>query len=213
MWSMVPDIDVLDSLLRNQDPNWVSITFRGIGEMEDQRSVNNPDPARSWIDLSPETDQSTRRAFVNLVPTLNDTNLWTAMDDGAFAIALALANNDAGNIEYWNGQTNQWQSTQPQPDAQDRRFWRDGLGTTHHEAGTLFMGAARSSVTDTFGKFHGNANTYVAGPALFPTLGSANPSATAFSLARRTAITSLRLRHQGLRRAFPPYPPTRLTGR
>jgi hypothetical protein len=167
--------------------NWVSITFRGIGEMEDQRSINNPDPARSWIDLSAETDQSTRRAYVNLVPTLNDTNLWTAMDDAAFAIALALANNDGGNIEYWNGQTNQWQSARPQPDAQGRRFWRDGLGTTHHEAGTLFMGAAGSSVTDTFGKFHGNANTYVAGPALFPTLGSANPSATAFSLARRTA--------------------------
>ena len=57
MWSMVPDIDVIASLLANQDPNWVAITFRWIGEMEDQRAVGNIDPARSWIDLSPETDQ------------------------------------------------------------------------------------------------------------------------------------------------------------
>jgi len=57
MWSMVPDIDVIGSLVANQDPNWVSITFRGIGEMEDQRAVGNLDPARSWIDLSQETDQ------------------------------------------------------------------------------------------------------------------------------------------------------------
>jgi len=29
MWSMVPDLDVIGSLLTNQDPNWVSITLRG----------------------------------------------------------------------------------------------------------------------------------------------------------------------------------------
>src|SRR5581483_10880117 len=47
MWSMVPDIDVIGGLLANQDQNWVSITFRGIGEMQDQRVVDNSDPARS----------------------------------------------------------------------------------------------------------------------------------------------------------------------
>src|SRR5712692_4228231 len=81
----------------------------------------------------------------------------------------------------------QWQATQPQPDANGRGFWQDLLGTTHHEAGTLFMGSPGSSLTDTNGKFHGHANVYVAGPALFPTLGSVNPSLTALSLARRTA--------------------------
>jgi hypothetical protein len=92
MWSMVPDIDVIGSLLPNQDPNWVSITFRGIGEMEDQRVVNNIDPARSWIDLSQETDQwGMRRAYVKLVATQNDRKLWSAMDKSAFDLALALA--------------------------------------------------------------------------------------------------------------------------
>jgi hypothetical protein len=49
------------------------------------------------------------------------------------------------------------------------------------------MGAPGQSVTDSFGKFHHLANAYVVGPALFPVIGSANPSLTATTLARRTA--------------------------
>ena len=185
MWSMVPDIDVINSMVANEDPNWVTITFRGIGEMEDQRVLDNIDPALSWIDLSTETDQwGQRRAYVNLVPTANDRKLWTAMDKAAFDLALKLAKAPA-NIAYWNGQS--WQSAQPQPDAKGQGFWQDRVGTTHHEAGTLFMGQPGQSITNTSGKFHGISNAYVAGPALFPTLGSANPSLTALSLARRTA--------------------------
>ncbi len=187
MWSMIPDIDLIDNLLGKQDPNWVAITFRGIGEMEDQRGVNNVDPARSWVDLSPETDQwGMHRAYVQLVATPNDRTLWAAMDKSAFDLAKALAKSPA-NIEYWNAQGNQWQAAQPQPDANGRGFWQDFLGTTHHEAGTLFMGTAGASITDTNGKFHGKANVYAVGPSVFPTLGSANPSLTALSLARRTA--------------------------
>ena len=43
------------------------------------------------------------------------------------------------------------------------------------------------SITDTYGKFHNIKNAYVVGPALYPTIGSANPSLTALTLARRTA--------------------------
>jgi hypothetical protein len=49
------------------------------------------------------------------------------------------------------------------------------------------MGNPGSSITDTNAKFHGKDNVYLAGPALFPSLGSANPSLTALSLARRAA--------------------------
>src|SRR4029453_10349364 len=53
---------------------------------------------------------------------------------------------------------------------------RDRLGTTHHEAGTLRMGTnANTSVTNEEARFHHVANAYVAGPALFPTIGSPNP--------------------------------------
>src|SRR5207253_6140872 len=63
---------------------------------------------------------------------------------------------------------------------------RDGLGTTHHEAGTLRMGDdPNKSVTDANCRFHGVKNAYVAGPALFPTAGSPNPMLTGIALARR----------------------------
>ncbi len=186
LFSMVPDIDNIRNIVANQDPNWIVLTLRGIGEMQDQRSLN-PSPAMSWVDLSSETDfWGKRRAYVNLVATPADRQLWTAMDKAAFDLAAKLAKN-ASNIEYWNAPAGRFQSVQPQPDANGIGFWQDGLGTTHHEAGTLFMGSPGSSVTDLSGKVHNVANVFVAGPAVFPTLGSANPSLTALSLARRTA--------------------------
>jgi Domain of Unknown Function (DUF1080)/GMC oxidoreductase len=60
-------------------------------------------------------------------------------------------------------------------------------GSTHNEAGTLFAGAPGASITDSNGKFHDVTNVYVAGPAVFLSLGSTNPSLTALSLSRRTA--------------------------
>jgi hypothetical protein len=184
MWSMVPDIEFFDSMLANQDPNWIVITLRGIGEMEDRRSLN-PDPGRSWIDLSPETDRwGVRRAYVNLVASAQDQQLWTAMDRAAFDLATAMAGG-AQNIQYLT--PSGWQSNRPQPDANGKGFWQDKLGTTHHEAGTLFMGAPGNSITDTHGRFHHLENVYVVGPAVFPTLGSANPSLPGIALARRTA--------------------------
>src|SRR5215471_10421729 len=60
------------------------------------------------------------------------------------------------------------------------------MGTTHHEAGPLWMGTdANDSVTDENCRFHYVPNTYVAGPALFPTTGSPNPMLTGTALARR----------------------------
>src|SRR5438105_1136465 len=113
------------------------------------------------------------------------------MDPAAFQLAAALAGQPA-NIEYWNGQINAWQQNPPPVDPQTGGFWRDRLGSTHHEAGTLYAGSPGSSVSDTNGKFHGITNGYAAGPAVFPSLGSANPSLTALSLARRTAEAIVR---------------------
>ena len=49
------------------------------------------------------------------------------------------------------------------------------------------MGAPGTAFTKDFGRIHSVTNTYIVGPAIFPTLGSANPSLTAIALARRTA--------------------------
>lgn len=182
MWRVVPDLDLLDQLLASQDFNKVTITFRGIGEMVGDKNASNTNPATSWMDLSPfDSDEfGMRRAYVNLVATPQALTLWDTMDQAALQLAQALAGTSA-TIEYFYD--NAWQ-TIPPPAAKVR----DGLGTTHHEAGTLWMGTdPASSILNIDGQFHHIQNAYVAGPALFPALGSANPSLTAFTLARRTA--------------------------
>jgi choline dehydrogenase-like flavoprotein len=209
MWSMVPDIDLLQNLLANQASEWIVITLRGIGEMESQFSSNpdttatNPKSSMSWIDLSNEIDRGVRRAYVNLVATQPDKDLWTAMDNAAFKLALEIAQVPA-NIQYWNDATKTWQDQQPQADASGKKFWQDVLGTTHHEAGTLFMGDPGKSITDLNGKFHNVSNGYVVSPAVFPTLGSANPSLTALSLARRTAEAIVQIASSTLDSGFTP---------
>lgn len=186
MWNMVPDVELLGEMLANQNPDWITIVFRGIGEMEDSPTPP-PDANKSWIDLSTQTDdRGIRRVYVHLVTTPNDLKLWTAMDKAAFDLAEKIANG-AANIQYLT--PNGWTNTRPQPDAQGRGFWQDSIGSTHHEAGTLFMGPPGNGITDEEGKCQGIENVYVAGPAIFPTLGSANPSLTALALARRTAHT------------------------
>lgn len=159
-----------------------AITLRGIGEMAGDKNASNTNPATSWMDLSPfEVDEfGKRRAFVNLVTTADSLTLWNAMDQAAIQLAQTLAGS-AANIEYFYD--NAWHAAPPPAGKV-----RDGLGTTHHEAGTLWMGTApANSVTDLDGRFHHIQNAYAAGPAVFPALGSANPSLTAFTLARRTA--------------------------
>ena len=184
---MVPDIDLIGSLLTNQDPNWISITLRGIGEMEDQQTLTNIDPARSWVDLSSETDQwGMRRAYVNLVATPNDRQLWQAMDKSAFDLALKLAGNNPANMS--TGM--RLLIGGPAAASTECGGWWLLAGPPGHNpsrSGHLFMGAPGASITDSNGKFHGTDNVYVAGPALFPILGSANPSLTGLALARRTA--------------------------
>ena len=203
MFEMIPDIDLLDKMLASQSGDWIVITFRGIGEMK-----GSQDPSLqkltgafpSWLDLSDQTDEfAMRRAWVNLVKTSNDDALWRAMDDAAITFAQQLAVG-LDKIQYFynrDGSLNAagatWHNEPPPPSTSNDRNnpankVRDGLGTTHHEAGTLWMGSDPSaSVTNLDGRFHHIANAYVAGPALFPALGSANPSLTALSLARRTA--------------------------
>ena len=173
LFRMIPDIDLLDQTLAAQQEDWIVITLRGIGEMNGDRigsAAKQTGQSPNWVDLSDQTDEfGMRRAWVNLVANQDDGALWDTMDKAALDLANALANNDAAKIKIVSKS-------------------RDGLGTTHHEAGTLWMGGgANDSVTNLDGRFHNVSNAYVAGPALFPTLGSANPSLTAIALARRTA--------------------------
>jgi choline dehydrogenase-like flavoprotein len=169
LFTAVPDLDLLDALRANQDPGWIAITLRAIGQMIGQPGAQPGDSKKSWVNLAWQNDPrtGTPRAWVNLEPSDADMAAWKEMEDAAVALAKAVAGKPA--------------------DIPNISVNRNQIGTTHHEAGTLWMGAPGQSVTDTSGKFHHVANAYVAGPALFPVIGSANPSLTATTLARRTA--------------------------
>jgi choline dehydrogenase-like flavoprotein len=185
MWTMVPDIDLFRNLLANEDPNWVSIVFRGLGEMDGDKTAG-PGGATSFVNLTNAFDPAQNdglgaRAWVNFTPTANDYTAWRNLAAAGVELASRLGKN-AGDVQYlYNGG---WQSAPP---ADPFTVTKDQLGNTHHEAGTLWMGEdPLTSITDSTGRFHHISNAYVAGPALFPTVGSANPSLTGLTLARGT---------------------------
>jgi hypothetical protein len=175
LFKKVPDIDTLDAFNAITDSH-VVITIRGIGEMEPQ----NPD-SHVTLDLNPaQVDEfGMRRAYAMIADprspgqaqsnplSKKDLDLWDAMDQAADAVAAVFAGGP-GAYEVLSKR-------------------RDGLGTTHHETGTLWMGDnPTTSVTNPEGRFHHVQNAYVLGPALLPTIGSPNPMLTGIALARRT---------------------------
>jgi choline dehydrogenase-like flavoprotein len=164
LFKKIPDIDLLHTF-KAVDESTIVVTIRGIGEMQ----ANNPG---SFVRLDPETDEyGAQRAFVSVADPRssggnpNDIELWDAMDAAADQVATVLAG--GSTFEVLNRQ-------------------RDGLGTTHHEAGTLRMGTdPATSATNAECRLHHVENGYVAGPALWPTIGSPNPMLTGVALARR----------------------------
>lgn len=196
---MIPNIEELERVLAGQDADWIAMNIRGCGEMRGQPGRGAPDPGASWLDLSPfERDEhGARRAYVHLVTTAAGDATWDAMDAAAIGLAQALAGGP-NNIQYRYTRGGQvaWYDAPPPPgrlvDGYPATIGdggvRDPLGTTYHEAGTLWMGDdPATSVTTPTGRFHYIANAYCADQALFPTVGSANPALTGLVLARRVA--------------------------
>ena len=186
LFRMIPDLDMLAAQLANQDPNWITITFRGIGEMRGDKTTAIPNTTTSWINLSPyESDEfGVPRAYVQVKLSAGDWQVWQAMDQTAVALAQKIAK-AAGDIEYlYDGG---WK-TQPFPLNRPFPEWHRGLGTTYHEAGTLWMGdSPASSVTNNVGRFHHISNAYACDQSVFPMVGSVNPVLTGLTLARRVA--------------------------
>ncbi|MGE4054704.1 MAG: GMC oxidoreductase [Vicinamibacterales bacterium] len=185
LFRMIPDLDLLQAQLANDDPDWIAITFRGVGETRGDRTAPVANASSSWIDLSPfELDEfGVPRAYVHLKLAAADLQTWEAMDQSILQFAQSIAGGPA-NIEFlYDGG---WQSA---PFPLNRPFpeWHRGLGTTYHEAGTLWMGDPGSSVTDSLGRFHHVNNAYACDQSIFPTVGSANPVLTGLTLARRLA--------------------------
>jgi hypothetical protein len=183
LFRMIPDLELLHAIVANSDPNWITFTFRGIGEVIGDRMSGVPNVNGSWINLSPfEFDEfGVPRAFVQINLASGDLQTWNAMDQSILQFAQAISS-APGNIEYlYDGG---WQMA-PFPLARPFPAWHNGLGTTYHEAGTLWMGALGTSVTDSVGRFHHIGNAYVCDQSMFPTVGSVNPVLTGLTLARQ----------------------------
>jgi hypothetical protein len=177
LFTMIPDIDQLEATLANQQAGWISIAFRGVSQMIGDKTSSVPNASGRWINLSPfESDEfGVPRAYVQLTTTSAEDALANAMETATIALARELANNNPADLQITS------QS-------------RDGLGTTYHEAGTLWMGtSAQTSVTNTNGRFHHVANAFCADQALFPTVGSVNPTLTGLVLARRISQAAVAL--------------------
>jgi hypothetical protein len=196
LFKKLPTLEHIESMLRATDDT-VVITIRGIGDM----TPRNPD---SFITLSTtDTDFGRPKAVVTLgnakatpqqfpgsAETNNDRATWDEMDAVSDKIALIFAGNEPFEI------LPNPNSTIPVPAGTTAQRLavlaafknrRDDLGTTHHDAGTMRMGDnVADAVTNDFGRIHDTTNCYVAGPALFPTVGSPNPMLTSVALGRRT---------------------------
>ena len=177
LYTMIPDIDQLDMTLANQQAGWISIAFRGVSQLVGDQAASVPNQAGRWINLSPyESDEfGVPRAYVQMTTNASEDTLANAMDAAILGLANQLAGNNAANL---------------QVTSQDR----DGLGTTYHEAGTLWMGTnTQTSVTDTNGRFHNVGNAFCADQSLFVTVGSVNPTLTGLVLARKVAQAAVAL--------------------
>jgi choline dehydrogenase-like flavoprotein len=196
LFKKLPTLEHIESMLRATDDT-VVITIRGIGDM----TPRNPD---SFINLSTtDTDFNRPKAVVTLgnakatpqqfpgsAETNNDRATWDQMDAVSDKIALIFAGNEAFEIlPNANSVIPVPAGTAAQRLAVLAAFKdrRDDLGTTHHDAGTMRMGDnITDAVTNDFGRIHDTTNGYIAGPALFPTVGSPNPMLTSVALGRRT---------------------------
>ena len=144
--------------------------------------------SRSYVTLAEDSDElDVRRAQVFINPTPNDRALWDAMDMMSDRLTLALTNRRPFELLTENGpirltSVDKLSEVLPYP------LRRIGVGTTHHEAGTLKMGNnPRTSVTDANGRFHYVPNVFAVGPSLFPSSGDANPVLTGIALTWRLA--------------------------
>jgi choline dehydrogenase-like flavoprotein len=180
MYRMVPDLDAQREIARGFNADVVRVVLRASGEVEGGRNAPYRDPNFDYVDLAQDGDRDVefghRRAWVQFNREDHGADpIWQDIHDTGHAIARALANGDAP--DYGSGDF-----TLPALKRQQ------GVGTTFHDAGTLWMGDdPAASVTDVNGHFHHVTNAYCSDQGLFPTVGSANPALTGLCLARKVA--------------------------
>jgi len=197
LYQMMPDRDDLIETIERlrgvtDDREWITFGIRTCGE-----DFGDPDapvefgfssprsPNTSWMDTSPSARDKygNPEGFVQLVETPEALALRQAQRAAAFQFIARLANVSVADVGKSDGNPDDLTLKVRLVSAIE-----DGLGTTYHECGTLWMGGdPEKSVTDVHGRFHHVANAYCVDQSLFPTAGSANPVPTGLALARKVA--------------------------
>ncbi len=186
LYRMVPDLDSLNAILAAQKTDWVTLRILTVGEILGFPDKAIHTPNTYWCDLSPfEHDNiaglSIPKLYSHWVLRNEDNQFWNLMDGRAIDFSKSLVAKER-NIEFQHA-NDDWRSSPI-----DIGGFRDSLGSTFHEAGTLWMGSsAETSITNTNGSFHEFPNLYVLDQSLFPTVGSANPVLTGLTICKKIA--------------------------
>lgn len=179
LYKLIPDLDIQTQIASSFDQNRIKVVLRASGEVIGGRNAPLGDPNFDYIDLAGDADTDNdfghRRAWVQFNRDHQQAAIWQEMHDTAHAIARALGNGDPPDYLGGNYTLPAVRTAQ-------------GVGTTYHDSGTLWMGdSPNSSVTDVNGHFHHVSNVYCSDQALFTTVGSANPVLTGLGLTRKVA--------------------------
>ncbi|MBD2777537.1 family 16 glycoside hydrolase [Iningainema tapete] len=195
LYRMIPNYDeyyrILSAQTKGTMEGKVVLSIRTCGEaFGDRTTPIGTNKNVSWMSVNPfggEGDDvytngenlRVPKAYVNLVEIPADKEVRVAQAQAAFSFIEALTNQPPGSAT---------QQTNPNAPIQFMSGGEDGVGTTYHESGTLWMGTDYTqSVTDVNGRFHHVSNAYCIDQSIFPTVGSANPVPTGLALSRKVA--------------------------
>ncbi|MAX39314.1 family 16 glycoside hydrolase [Gimesia sp.] len=208
LYRLLPNFDEIQDILQAQNDELIAIGIRTCGEMFGEREKTIPSAELfSWMDtpvpgVSDELFmdgfgniiERVPRAFVRIVETPSDRAVREDQTTAAFQLIAEMFDvpiSETGSrfktLEEFLASGNKVRYYT------DSNVEQDGIGTTYHECGTLWMGTdPYGSVTDVHGRFHHVSNAYACDQSLFPSAGSANPVPTGLALARKIArgITS-----------------------
>jgi choline dehydrogenase-like flavoprotein len=159
----------------------IMVSLIGLGETQGVRNTS----AGSRVTLdAPAASGAVPSARVHFQLSESDRQLWDVVDDVTDDICRLLGSGTRLEYRLPDQSRACWQAAMRfhEPvEAGGRR-----LSIVVHEAGTLWMGRSPAdSVTSSFGRLHASPNTYIANPALFPTLGSHNGTLTGIALTLR----------------------------
>jgi len=194
LYRLLPNVEDLDDVARSVSStdmeDWIVVGIRTCGETFGDPQVDPGKREASSISVNPfggvgddvyhDADgQEIRipKVFVTLVERDVDATVRAAQKDAAFAFVAALVNKSPAAA-----------LSKTDEDLQFIGGHEDGVGTTYHESGTLWLGEnPDTSVTDVHGHLHHVTNAFCVDQSIFPTVGSANPVPTGLALSSMVA--------------------------